>query len=204
MNSVLKKHYTERNDWHKANIPLVASYFNNQCQKCNRLTIPQKGAIHHLQYTGFDYKKTVDELLKNKAITWICKKCHEFEHIAYKSSEVNYKTKHSGYCSVCNKFAWFAWYNFGFGRLAGIGPSQFPLCKKCTNLLICENVLIKEQIDGKKFVNFQSNGLRTEKGQLIYDKIKIKLKDDEWGDRKLKENWQNSGHGGQINLFSSD
>jgi hypothetical protein len=37
---------------------------------------------------------------------------------------------------------------------------------------------------------------------MIYEKIRIKLKDAEWGDRKLKESWQNSGFNGQLNFFS--
>ena|SRR5690554_147013 len=200
MTSSRIKHYTKRNEWHKRNIPIVSSFFQNKCQRCNRLTNQEEGAIHHLKYTGHDYERELNDLLHKEAIIWVCKKCHQFEHIAYTSSEVDYKIKHSGYCAVCNKFSWYAWYKLGFGRLAGHPPSEAPFCDKCINLLSKENVLILLKIKGRQFIQTQPRELRTEKGIMYSDHIKARIEIDVWGDKKIKDNWQNSNKNDQLNL----
>jgi hypothetical protein len=201
MKESTKNHYLERNNWHKINVPKVALLFENKCCKCARKTTEEEGAIHHLQYTGFDYKKTAEELINKNAIIWICKKCHAFEHIAYNLNEVNYKTKHSGHCAVCNKFAWHAWYSLGFGRAIVSRPNKFPLCKKCKEILIKENVLITIIYDGLKFTKFQGKEFRSPKGRIICKYLKKKVKNGVYGNIDLKETWQNKGNDEQLNLF---
>jgi len=200
MTSSRIKHYTKKNEWHKKSIPFVASFFQNKCQRCNRLTNQEEGAIHHLKYTGHDYERELDDLLDKEAIIWVCKKCHQFEHVAYTSSDVDYKIKHSGYCAVCNKFSWYAWYKLGFGRMAGLRPSVSPFCDNCIDILIKENVFTIEKINGRQFIAFQPRESRTEKGEILCEHLKVKFDKDEWGDRKTKDNWQNSNKNDQLNL----
>ena len=203
----LKNHFKERNDWHKNNIQLASAHFKNQCQICNRKTDIKTGAIHHIQYTGHDYKKSFESLIEKKAITWICKECHKFEHIAYSKSEVNFKTKHSGYCAVCNSFSWYGWYKLGFGHMGGQKESPFPLCNKCVEELIKTKVLVRERgstyggRDIGEFINFTNPEEREEKGKRLLLEVNKKIKDDIFGDRKIKENWQSSPKGEQLDLF---
>ena len=200
-------HYKERNDWHKNNIKLASEYFKNQCQICNRITTIKNGAIHHLQYTGHDYKKTFEKLIEQKAITWLCKECHKFEHIAYSKSEVNFKTKHSGYCAVCNSFSWYGWYKLGFGHMGGQNESPFPLCDKCVEELIKTKVLVRERgttyggRDIGEFINFTNPEERDEKGKRLLLEVNKKIKNDVFGDRRIKENWQISSSGEQLGLL---
>jgi hypothetical protein len=201
MKESTKNHYLERNNWHKINVPKVALLFENKCYKCSRKTKEEEGAIHHLQYTGFDYKKTAEELIAKNAIIWICKKCHVFEHIAYSINEVNYKTKHSGYCAVCNKFSWHAWYTMGFGRAVHSRHNRFPLCNKCKETLIKENVLESIIYKGIQFTKFRNKELRSPKGKLICKHLKKKVKIGIYGSLELRENWQNQRDGEQLNLF---
>lgn len=195
------KLFKERANWHRVNKSIVSSYFNNTCQKCDRLTSPKAGTIHHLQYTGFDYNKSGNELIKRKAITWLCKKCHKFEHIAYNLSEVNYKIKHSGYCAICNNFSWYAWYRLGYGRYGDSRPSPFPLCKKCSELLIKEGVISIQIINDRKFLDVHSRERWSEKGVLMIDGVLNKDKKADWGDPNQKEKWQNHKNEGQLSLF---
>ena len=207
MDEEIKNHYTERNDWHKNNMQLASVHFKNKCQICGRKTDLKSGAIHHLKYTGNDYKKSFEKLIAQNAITWICKECHKFEHIAYSSSEVNFKTKHSGYCAVCNSFSWYGWYKLGFGHIGGQEASPFPLCNKCLEVLIKTKLLIKGRAgtyggrDIGEFINFTNPEEREEKGEWLLIEVNKKIKSDSFGDRKIKENWQNSSTGEQLDMF---
>jgi len=204
MNEELKEHYKQRDEWHKRNVALVAEFFKRTCQFCNRKTNLKNGAIHHLKYTGNDYKKSFEKLLEDKAITWICKECHKFEHIAYTIEEINYKMKHSGYCAVCNSFSWHGWYKRGFGRIAGLRHDSFPLCDACLEVLIECNVLKREakNINGTDYdIIYFDNFLNlSDKAKYLCKEISKKIKANVFGDRALKVNWQNK-HGDQLGLF---
>ena len=126
-------HYKKKADWHKKNASKMAEIANYKCQKCTRDADLKSGVIHHKQYTGNDYKKTLEKLIQTDAIEWLCKECHKFEHVAYTPDEVSFRMKHSGYCVCCNKFEWRSWFyngNHTFSR------NVFPLCKKCKKQLI--------------------------------------------------------------------
>lgn len=204
MNEEAAEHYKKRNDWHKTNTPLVAAHFNNKCQFCSRPTNISKGAIHHLQYTGNDYKKTYEKLIEDKAITWICKECHKLEHIAYTTAEVNYKTKHSGYCALCNSFSWYGWYKRSFGRVSGLRPDDFPLCNPCIEVLVKNKVLIRgfTNIDGYEMEWIRMSDLEKleEKAKILLAEINKKVDANLFGDRTIKEKWQ-GGFESQLDMF---
>jgi len=129
---------SEKNIWHIHNKPLMAKKFNNICQKCNTKTTKLTGVIHHVQYTGFDYKKSLDILLADNALQWICKTCHKKEHTAISREQVTRKIKHSGFCAICNQFSWHSWYRMS----NDIIENSFPICNSCLNLLTKNKILL--------------------------------------------------------------
>jgi hypothetical protein len=204
MNEKLENHYNQKDDWHKANISLAAEHFGYQCQICRREARKSTGVIHHLQYTGHDYKKPFEKLLQQNAITWICKECHKLEHAAYERSEVNFKSRNSGFCAGCDCFSWYGWYKIGFGR-AITKPSPFPLCDHCLEVLIETRVLIRDQADigfGRmaNCIRFGEPENAGEIGKLLMRGIVKKARIGLFGDPKQKQNWQNPSSQ-QLGLF---
>ena len=171
---MLEEHYNEKANWLKLNTPLAAIYFKNTCQKCNKHTHEKNGAIHHLKYTGHDYKKTFEKVIADEAITWICKTCHKKEHVAITPEEVTYNLKHSGFCALCDKFAWQAWFKVSMGTKHYVGNDNFPLCNKCLKNLVNLNIL-KEYVDqlGYKYVFWSDN--KTELSQIAVETNKLLL-----------------------------
>jgi len=118
-----KNIYNEKAEWLKKNIPILGKRVNNICQRCNCKTQLSNATIHHTQYTGHDYKKSLDKLLEHNAIKWVCKACHKLEHTAFKEDEYDQKIKNSGNCILCLKFTWKAWNT--------IPDLKIPICRKC-------------------------------------------------------------------------
>lgn len=130
--------YKEKADWHKENTSKMAVLFNNTCQECKCIADEKSGVIHHLQYTGHDYKKTLEKLLSDNAIIWICKICHQKEHVAFTRAETGQKFRHSGFCAVCDKYAWYGWRKLSW--------ANFPICSSCVKYLLKEKVFVIKKI----------------------------------------------------------
>ena len=129
--------YKEKHAWMKNNIPILAKKFDYKCQRCDIETTSKNGTIHHLKYTGFDYQKSVERLLKTKSILWVCKDCHKREHTALNINEVNQKIKHSGNCLLCLDFTWRAWFT---------KPSlELPICKNCFKYIEIKGMLVEKK-----------------------------------------------------------
>jgi hypothetical protein len=52
-----------------------------------------------------------------------------------------------------------------------------------------------------EFINFTKPEEREEKGKRLLIEVNKKIKNDLFGDRKIKENWQGSNNGEQLDLF---
>lgn len=184
--------------WHKENTPKMAELCLNRCQVCGNFADYKKGVIHHIQYTGNDYDTSLEKLIERKAIKWLCKICHKIEHIATNRTDVSYKIKHSGFCAICNEFAWKAWFNVQLGHNYYIGNNNFPICKKCREILIKNKILSVIELPKSKrkittWGNLKNLNLTQRK---LWEKSKPKIFRDEFGDvNNLKENSK------QIKLF---
>jgi hypothetical protein len=181
--SRIKNHYKERANWHKKYIEEMAVLNNNTCQICSSTADKDSGAIHHKKYTGHDYKKDLQHLISLDAVVWICKLCHKKEHIAICRTEVNYKFKNSGFCILCEKFAWKAWFNINLSKKIHVGYRNFPLCLKCQKRLVKMNILKQEKFRGQLWTFF-SDGNEFDKIQnSIYKIILERMENDCFGDK---------------------
>lgn len=179
--SRIKHHYKERADWHRKYIDEMVLLNNNTCQICSCPADKDSGAIHHKKYTGHDYKKELQHLINLDAITWICKLCHKKEHIAICRTEVNYKFKNSGFCILCEKFAWKAWFNINLSNKIHDGHKNFPLCLKCQKKLIEINVLKQENYRGQLWTVFNDDKEFDKVQSTIFTTILKRMKNDCFG-----------------------
>ena len=194
-------HYKKKADWHKKNTPLMADLFKNQCQECSDSADAKSGVIHHNQYTGHDYEKTIEKLLSHNAIKWLCKTCHKIEHIAISRDQVNIRIKHSGFCALCNRFAWHAWFKVELGHKKQYGHYNFPICNGCLKFLLNEGILSEYTLRGEDWSRnliAWGNLKSLSKGQeLLYKSLRNKIDKDSFG----SIDWLSKNESSQGKLF---
>jgi hypothetical protein len=102
-----KKHIKKL--WHIKNRSIVYNHFSGICQVCNKkINQNEKWDIHHITYDYFGklYETEALELIKNKIIILICRKCHTEEHTAKDNLNPihnKYKLENIGKCEYCGR-----------------------------------------------------------------------------------------------------
>ena len=167
--------------WHNDNTPRMAARYNNTCQRCDTYANKNLGVIHHKQYTGHDYKKTLDKLIADDAIEWLCKLCHKKAHTATKREEVDLKIKHSGFCTLCKKFSWHAWFKVELGIKYLYGSKNFPLCNGCRDSLLDHKILTWLELPHRKCVYWGDYKHWNKNQWLIFRSLKNKIEREEFG-----------------------
>jgi hypothetical protein len=138
------KKVSDKKKWMDLNVPLLAKQVGYKCEVCSCSTSTKDGTIHHLQYTGHDYKKSLEKLRQHNAVIWVCKDCHKREHTAYSPEQVDTKIRNSGNCVLCLNFTWKAWVTMP--REFVLDKRNIPICKKCFKTIMDLKVLTSIEV----------------------------------------------------------